>query len=155
MQVWYVEIIVRWLPFPVIPRNSFGWGIDYCGSISLQSSDKRCLTATIRSGDEARERKFPTLIHVGDWMVVWLSHAYTLPEAPCRERRRVLCASRRSGLVRLALERTSSRTKRARESPDWTHYHSVGLSARWENCPCQCRCDVCSNLSCYTCRWHQ
>ena len=31
----------------------------------------------------------------------------------------------------------------------------VGLSARWGKCPCQCRCDVCSSLSCYMCQWHQ
>ena len=64
-------------------------------------------------------------------------------------------ASRRSRLVRLALECTSSRTNRARESPDEPTTATSGFSARRGKCPCQCRCDVCSNLSCYTCRWHQ
>ena len=98
---------------------------------------------------------FPTRIHDGEWMVVWLSRPSKLPEASCWDRRRVLCTSRGSRLARLALERTSSRANRARESPDWTHHRSVGLSARWGKCPCQCHCDVCSNLSCYTCRRHQ
>ena len=90
------------------------------------------------------------------WMIGrWLSRPFTLPEAPWSDRRRVLCASRRSRLARLALERSSSRTNRARENPDWTPNCPVRLSARWGKCPCQCRCDVYSNCPCYTCRWPQ
>ena len=60
----YVEILVRGLPLTVIPRDLFRRWIDHDGGVRQQPCNKRRLTTTRRSSDDARERMLPAWIHV-------------------------------------------------------------------------------------------